>query len=379
MKDWLIGIAVCALPLGAGAFLWLRLRRAISLSRPVAITSVLAGFSAAWAAYYLQLRFWGWTGLSLQTNPLDPSSALFAMFLFAAPVEEGIKTLAVWPLYVTRRLDTSQRGMALGGLAGAGFAAGEILRVVAFEGLSNEMVLRLVAAAPGHVFFAGCWAYFLGGRLRTFYYPSAWMVSMLLHGVYSHIVFGRGPGYIVAVLPMLAVMAWVAYGALRDITPEPLGPLSRTAPLLALAEAPSLREMRRALRRTDQPLMLHWVVVGGLVTVGIMMVSLAGAVYLGHQVGIDFAAASEADVTSNGPLVLLGSAVLGAFPCSGYLVARASGTTSVLEPAMGAALALVAVVAMLSVTAPIAIIFALATAPIAFGLACGGAWLGVAR
>jgi len=84
-------------------------------------------------------------------------------------------------------------------------------------------------------------------------------------------------------------------------------------------------------------------------------------------------------VSSNGPLVFLAAAVGLAFPVAGYLVARASGTRSVLEPGLGAALAVVGAVLFLSVTTPIAAIFALALTPIAFVLASGGAWLGIGR
>jgi hypothetical protein len=64
---------------------------------------------------------------------------------------------------------------------------------------------------------------------------------------------------------------------------------------------------------------------------------------------------------------------------SGYLVARASGTHSVLEPAFASGLAIAGAVFALSVTAPSAVIFSLAVAPIAFGLACGGAWFGIGQ
>jgi hypothetical protein len=110
-----------------------------------------------------------------------------------------------------------------------------------------------------------------------------------------------------------------------------------------------------------------------------MLVALATAVFVGHRVGIDFAMADEGDVRSTGPLLLLGVAFLSAFPIAGYLVARASSATSVLEPALGAALALVAVVAMVSMASPVSVVFALAVAPVAFGLACGGAWFGLVR
>jgi len=71
--------------------------------------------------------------------------------------------------------------------------------------------------------------------------------------------------------------------------------------------------------------------------------------------------------------------VLLAFPLAGYLVARASSAHSVLEPALAAGAALAALVAMLFLTAPLGVLFALAVAPLAFGLACGGAWIGLER
>jgi hypothetical protein len=77
------------------------------------------------------------------------------------------------------------------------------------------------------------------------------------------------------------------------------------------------------------------------------------------------------------PLMLLGTAVLLAFPTSGYLVARASGSPSVLEPALANLLALAAMVTILALTAPIAVLFALAVAPVALGLSCAGAWIGL--
>ena len=93
----------------------------------------------------------------------------------------------------------------------------------------------------------------------------------------------------------------------------------------------------------------------------------------------DFSLADESDMRSTGPLILLGAAVLLAFPIAGYLVAKASAAHSVVEPALAAGLALAALVAMLFVTAPIGVLFALAVAPLAFGLACGGAWFGLER
>jgi hypothetical protein len=125
--------------------------------------------------------------------------------------------------------------------------------------------------------------------------------------------------------------------------------------------------------------MLHWIALGILVTAGLGLCALGLGIYAGHAMGLDFAAADEADVRSNGPLLFLATAVGAAFPVSGYLVAKASGTPSVLEPALGAALAVLGGVLFLSVTTPIAAVFALALAPIAFLLASAGAWFGTAH
>src|SRR5690606_12521739 len=115
---------------------------------------------------------------------------------------------------------------------------------------------------------------------------------------------------------------------------------------------------------------------GALVTSGVMIVSVVGAVLLARRLGIDFAAVDEGQVTSTAPLLLLGSAIFAAFPLAGYLVARAHGTGSILEPAMGAGLAIAGTLVLLGLTAPVAVVFGLAFAPVAFVLACFGAWLG---
>jgi hypothetical protein len=106
---------------------------------------------------------------------------------------------------------------------------------------------------------------------------------------------------------------------------------------------------------------------------------IASAVLLGRRMGVDFALADQTDVRAAGPLMLLGAAVLLAFPVAGYLVARASGGQSLLEPALAAVLTVALLITLLSLAAPIGVLFALAVAPIALGLACGGAWVGIER
>jgi hypothetical protein len=296
------------------------------------------------------------------------------MFLLCAPLEEGLKVLVVWPIYHWHYMTRPRLGLAYAVYAAAGFAAVESVALLFLEAAELQNFFRGLLALPAHLFFAGVWGYALGkGRSgRSTWFATAWFLSMLLHALYDHVIFGRGPGLWVAIVPLLILMGLGAWLVLRDAAPESESPASGAEPL-------SLRDVREALRRTDRPLMLHWIVIGALVTLGVMIACIAVAVYLGHRLGIDFAMADEADVRSSGPLVLLGVAILAAFPMAGYLIARASSAHSVLEPAMAAALAIAAIVFMLSITAPVGIVFALAVAPVAFALACGGAWFALER
>ena len=154
------------------------------------------------------------------------------------------------------------------------------------------------------------------------------------------------------------------------------GPLSS---LFTSAPAPSLHAIREAFRRQDRPLTLRWISFGALVTTGMITAGIVVAVFLGHELGIDFSAVDrhEPGARAIAPLALLAIGTLAAFPTSGYLLARASGTRSVLEPAMAAALALVLVMVFLGMVAPVSVVFAIAFSPIAFALSCIGAWVGL--
>src|SRR5690606_8248022 len=171
---------------------------------------------------------------------------------------------------------------------------------------------------------------------------------------YDHVMLARGPALVVVAVPLLAFMFGAAWVVLRSLAPEDS---SGSSKLAALAP-PSLSDMQRAMQRRERPLMVHWIAIGALVTLGVVLSALAGAVYLGHEIGIDFTSASEADFRSSGPLALLGTAVLVAFPISGYLIARASAAQSVLEPALASGVAIVVAMLMLSITEPVALVVA---------------------
>jgi TRAP-type C4-dicarboxylate transport system permease small subunit len=121
--------------------------------------------------------------------------------------------------------------------------------------------------------------------------------------------------------------------------------------------------------------------LGVFVNAGVVLVGLVVAVALGRRFGVDFAAVDRPEATNEavGPVALLALGALAAFPVAGYLIARASGSRSVLEPALSSALAMVALLVFFGLLAPTALVFVMAVTPIAFGLSCAGAWFGTAR
>lgn len=364
-------------PLALGLLVWRRVSGLGRVSRRLTLLMTAGGALAALFAAYFERVVLTFTGLSMNVASSGAGGALLATFLLAAPLEEALKVSVVWPLYRTRRIDGPRLGVAYASAAAAGFSAVKGVLVLLLGAPGGVTLLRALLSVPAQLFFAGLWGYALGSRgpnRRGHWFSFAWLTATLLHGLYDHIVWGRGPGLLVLVIPLFLFMGLGAWIALRDVAPEPHTPGSHLVP-----DPPSLRALRQALRPVDHRLMLRWIVIGAFATLGLMIALLALAVLLGHRMGIDFSLADEADVRSSGPLILLGTAVLLAFPLAGFLVAKASAAHSVLEPALAAGLALAALVAMLFVTAPIGVLFALAVAPLAFGLACGGAWIGLER
>ncbi len=363
-----------AFPLALFALTERPLRSALSLGRLWIAFLLLVGGALGALSFYGEALFWSLSGLSLVATNQVALASILAMLLFAAPLEEGSKLLAVWSVHQLGRLRKRADAVVAAVAVGAGFAASEgVLYLLQPSPLALAW-LRVLLGACAHVFFAGVWGAVLGTRSRLHLLSITWFACMVVHGLFDHVVFGRGEGTLVVSLPLLVMMVVLGWLLMREVrqgevwVPRPVG----LAP-------PSLRELQAAMRRRQQPLMLRWIIAGTFVTTGVVIASLALAVAAGHEMGIDFSVADEADMRSNGPLMLLGAAVLMAFPVAGYLVARASASRSVLEAAMGAALAITVVVALLSLAAPVAVVFALAVAPVAFGLACLGAWFGVTR
>lgn len=334
-------------------------------------------------AQFAQSALLTWTGLSSETESGHYSEGLLSSFLFTAPLEEGAKVLALWPLYRARKIQHPLAGLGLAACTAAGFAAAETFwRVQTDPELWT--IARCLLAVPSHFLCAALWGATLGTLTPGGWFSLSWLCGMLLHGLSDHFAFGRGLGLLALVVPLMLTQAAVAYAVTRKALrhqaelDSALESLDETA-LSDWAEPASVREVWAALAPRPRRLHLPWVAVGVLVTTGTGLVALALSLYAGRAIGLDFSLLDEENVRSNGPLLLLASALGCAFPLAGYLVAKASSSQSVFEPALGAALAVLAAVLLLSFTTPIAAVVALALAPVAFVLASGGAWFGLDR
>ncbi len=353
---------------------------------PLVLTTFFLGGAFGGGALYLEHLATRWTGLDVRTHVAGDAGALVFIFAFVAPIREASKVAAMWPAFRSRHFDEPYDGVVYAAAAALGFSVTQNARMLMLTPHTAIWLARAALALPANVFFATAWGYALGRakRLKTPgpIFPAAWLLATVMHGLYAHLVWGRGSGALAGTAPLLLAMGVLAFVAARDLRARgeaavPSGE-NRLEPhsLDPTSGPPSLGRVRAALRAEGRPIMLRWVLLGALVTIGAMILGLAASIAFGHWAHVDFSIVDERDVSTTGPVALLGAGVLSAFPLSGYLVAKASALPSLLEPALASGLAIILVLAVLGFTAPIALLFALTCSPIAWALACAGAWVG---
>jgi hypothetical protein len=371
-----LGIVSTALAmLGGAAFVFFTLKAKVRLGQPWLFALLVLGAVAASACHFIESWLWSWTGLDPEQGLDRGTGALVAMMVLAVPLEEASKLLVVWPSYQRGLLRDRADGVVAAVSTAAGFAIAECIWVAATTKVSGLFVARALLGGAAHLLFAGAWGFVLSDASGGRFLRRAWLIAVVFHGLFDHIVYGRGPGTLVVAAPLLFGMLGLAALGLREARTE----LPKRAPIAEVLQEPTFDLIRRVVTRRDKPLSLFWIAASLLVTTGVALAAVSLAVYFGHHAGIDFAAAEEGNVQGNAPLLLLGAASLAAFPLSGYLVARASGTDSVLEPALGAAASIAIVALLLSLATQVALVFSLAVAPVAFGLSCVGAWFGMGK
>jgi RsiW-degrading membrane proteinase PrsW (M82 family) len=348
----------------------------------VGVTFALGAVAAAIALLVTE-RAATRTGLDVRVSAAGETGALVFLFFVVAPIQEAAKVAAAWPAFLSKHLDEAYDGVVYSAASSLGFAAVENALVLRAHPAGAIWIARAVLALPAHVFFACLWGYALArakqSKRRLPIFPAAFVATIAAHGLYAHFVYGRGPGALLAVTPLLAVMGFVAWMLARDLQTRggrtsPVPSTSRGR-LARLSHPPSLSAVRSALRRADEPVKVRWIVLGALVTLGAMIVGLAGGVVAAHLLHIDLSTVNEHELTTAAPALLLGMGLLGSFPTSGWLIARAANVRTLLEPALASVLALVITLVALGFAAPFAVIFGLAISPIAWVLSCAGAWV----
>jgi RsiW-degrading membrane proteinase PrsW (M82 family) len=352
----------------------------------VVLTFVL-GSVAALVSLVVVGRAAGLTGLDVRVSAAGESGALVFLFFVVAPAQEAGKVAAAWPAFMSKHFDEPYDGVVYAASSALGFAAVENGFILHAHPTGGIWLARALLSLPAHVFFACFWGYALGrakqSKARIPVFPAAFLASIVAHGLYAHFVYGRGPGALLAVTPLLAVMGVVAWLLARDLRlrgdrpsrmPSDAG--GRLSRLSIVAQPPSLSAVRSALTRADQPVKVRWVFLGSLVIIGAMIVGLGAGVLMTRLLKVDLSTVDEHDVGAAAPVLLLGIGLLASFPTSGWLIARAAGVRTLLEPALACVLALVITLTGLGFAAPFTVVFALALSPIAWVLACVGAWIG---
>jgi len=340
-------------------------------------------------ALFLERRAAVWSGLDVRAAVSGDAGSLLFLFALVAPLRETAKVSAAWGAFRSRHFDEPYDGLVYAGAAALGFAALENATVLREHTTGLVWIARALIALPAHLFFACAWGYALGRahQMKTpgSLFPATWVAATAGHALYIHFVYGRGPGALLAVLPLLLAMGGITWVAAKDLRARDARPSSRDGARggasrlsvpSSLGRPPSLTTVRDALRRADHPIMVRWILFGAVVTLGAMLAGFAASIAFGHWAKIDFALVDEHDVSTTAPVALLGAGILAAFPVSGFLVARASSVPTLLEPALASAVAIGSTLVVLGLTAPVALVFALAFSPIAWGLSCAGAWIG---
>lgn len=373
--------AAFALPL-AGAAMAAIVRHEHGRARRGLIAATTGLGLVAGAAVHVVLALaLAFLGLDPRGTPDDLVVLAFG-FLLAAPLEQGALAASTVPALRTDHNDGELPALRFVLATAIGLLVAKAAAIGATRPVDLLLVARVWTMFVGQAALACLWGFVLAVTRRRSLggtgFGAAWLTAVVFTAALDHLLFLRGDVALVAALPLATFTASVALFVARGVARRARAAPARRRRLLR-SDARSIVALRDALRRSQRPVLLGWIAFGAVVTVGVVTTSFAAAVALGHRLGVDFAAVDRgrSGLETAPPLVLLGAGLLGGFPLAGYLVARASRSATVLEPAIAAGIAIAALAVLLGAAAPVALVFAIAGAPIAFALACVGAWLGL--
>jgi hypothetical protein len=377
---------------------WARLAKPHGLTRRVILWLIVCAALLAGPARLLQEFLLEALELNPAVSTQAVREALLASIGVMAPIEQAALVLVVWPIHRSSNLQRMGAAVTAGLLVAMGFSTidgGWMLLTASHWSILVRALVRALHAAGACMIWAAAASY--DQNKRSHWFAPAWLLAVLVQGFGNHVSLARGPGFVVVSLPLLLVLLTAAISVLRngvktppeaegyvDVREEPsvrnaLPAEKRHSRVSILPERPTIHQIRVAWKHQHRPALLHWIAAGALICLGTLFVAVAIAVFTSHWLAVDLSRIEDSEFSATGPQLFMGTFIIAAFPISGYLVALASAADSVFEPGMAALVAITIVVALLSVAAPASVIFALAGAPLAFGLACVGAWFGLQR
>jgi hypothetical protein len=374
----MVVVAAC-LSLALLVLLYLSLVPASGVRGKTAFWLSLAGAAVAVPVMLLSsyvLDSLGWTTL-VKTS--GAAVALAASVGIVAPLEQTALVVVMWPVYRAHRLERLGTAISAGVLAAAGFGVVQSVTVMA-TATSAWMLAPVFANFVARVFCAGIWSSCLSMSHASYrhFFPLGWLLGFILDGFVRHLVEGRGSGWMVVAFPLLLAMLLIAWFIRAKLLGERKSVVFvRPSRLGILVDPHGIGTMRAAWQHAHRPALLHWIVGGAFVSFGANIVGFSAGIAVARFLRIDLSRVNETDVGAMAPLAILGGAVLLSYPIAGYLTAKASAADSVFEPGMAALISIFALTVLLSLTAPVTIVLGLALAPVAFGLACLGAWMGL--
>src|SRR5690606_23659471 len=206
---------------------WRVFRDVLHTANRVFAVAWFFGVGVAAVCLLVERVFFGWIGVQAdvavvveqfdpggETLPTGLGGALLAMLLFAAPLEEGAKVLAIWPLHTRDKLVTRADSVFSALCAAGGFATLEGA-LQAMHLTQSFLLGRLLLLSVGHLFFAGVWAFVLGDSLKRKRLRVTWLVATLFHGLFAHLVLVRGEGTLVVLVPVVGSMIGVSVWAVQ--------------------------------------------------------------------------------------------------------------------------------------------------------------------
>jgi len=379
---------------------WKKLAKPSGITRNAALWLIIVGMLMVGPVMLSQGAMLDILGWSTSVAVVGTGKAMLAAVSVLAPIEQATLVLIVWPIYRSQRLHSRRAALSAALLVGLAFSIADGGWLIATSG-SLGVLARVLVRSTHMIGAAMIWtaAASYDQNHRKHWFPVGWLVAVIVQGFGNHVAFGMAPGFCMVALPAVLVMIVAAVAGFKEPKYVPALAVDESGetihldepPVLKrggsrklrrvslLPERPTLYQIRVAWKHQHRPALLHWIAAGTVICLGSLLVSLAGAVAVAHRLGMDLSRVDDGDVSATGPLLLMGTFVVLSFPIAGYLVALASAADSVFEPGMGALVAIVLVIALLSMTAPVGVVLALAIAPLAFGLACMGAWFGLQR